>query len=495
MPSAAHGRPGDVALPCLFAGDGNGALSLDAEPAPSGPPTRLQVESYKPSKEVTAGIVTCARPEEAACLVVPRGERHAVLSLRLERLMPGAAGATGVRRARAAPPGLARHWTSQFACFRPELGGFSNSAVSVNCHQNHHTAVDIAAFTRKPAHGPDPLDLARFTVARALMNGSGYGFWRNLYLDSDPVLVSAAGRIHQVDPRPAWLRSVAPGIRAAVARMLATKDPATGLAICRDLSGDSGSFRWSCNAWDVVGFGHLDAYVNAWTYRAMRNAAALLADLGDAEQARRCREFAACIRAGYGPTLLNPATGWVSCWKSRDGALHDYASPFINGPACAFGLLEPEAARRALSGLERLRDERGLSSAGLSIPFMLDPIDPADHLMPRIFGGGVTEPTFECYTDGSLGACAAPYYLRALATHGFADRARVMAGEIDRGFADGLFSGPPGGVGEAREFTTWEGLSAGYEGTFVLSFGVLYAVAVAHGLIEPTIPEWWPESE
>ena len=45
---------------------------------------------------------------------------------------------------------------------------------------------------------PDPLDLARFTVGRALLDGGGYGYWRNLYMDSDPVLVSTAGRIHQV---------------------------------------------------------------------------------------------------------------------------------------------------------------------------------------------------------------------------------------------------------------------------------------------------------
>ena len=74
---------------------------------------------------------------------------------------------------------------------------------------------------------------------------------------------------------------------------------------------------------DVVGFGHIDAYVNAWTYRAMRNANALFDALGDAALAGQCRRLAAGVRAAYARELVNPATGWVAGWKSRDGELHD----------------------------------------------------------------------------------------------------------------------------------------------------------------------------
>ena len=96
-----------------------------------------------------------------------------------------------------------------------------------------------------------------------------------------------------------------------------------GLVVCRALSGNSGSYRWSSNAMDVVGFGHLDAYVNAWCFRGFRNAAALLADLGDASLAERCREAAESIRANFATQLVNPATGWVAGWRSRDSVLHD----------------------------------------------------------------------------------------------------------------------------------------------------------------------------
>ena len=73
-------------------------------------------------------------------------------------------------------------------------------------------------MTGRLANGLDPADLARFTLKRALLDGGGYGYWRNLYLDSDPALLIATGRLHQARPDVAWLRSVAPGLRAAAKR-------------------------------------------------------------------------------------------------------------------------------------------------------------------------------------------------------------------------------------------------------------------------------------
>ena len=114
---------------------------------------------------------------------------------------------------------------------------------------------------------------------------------------------------------------------------------------------------------DVVGFGHLDGYVNALAYRGLRCAAGMFAGLGDAAFAADCRQAAGGIRAAYAGAFLNPTTGWLAGWRSRDGQLHDYGFLWVNGPAIAFGLLDPGAAQRALSlyGLEepaaRLADE------------------------------------------------------------------------------------------------------------------------------------------
>ncbi len=476
-PTLGPGRNGDVQLPMLWAGDGIGCLSCRVV---RGENRGLQVESFNRRNSVEGGFPMAPRPGHDRGAVIPKGSTRTTIEWAMTSLEPDTKS-----RARSSF-GLASNWGAVFACFRPELGGFSNQAASCNCHQNQHGPAELVAFTKPPQHGPRPLALFRFTIERALLDGGGYGYWRELYLDSDPVLVSAAGRIHQAEPDVRWLRRIEPGLVGAVTRMLATIGP-EGLAICATLTGNSGSFRWSSNAMDVVGYGHMDAYVNAWTYRALRNAVPLLAALDRRTLAQKCRAAAAALKRAFPEYLLNPDTGWVAGWRSRDGQLHDYAFTWTNGPACAFGLLEPAVARRALAGLERLRAKVGAGSGECSIPFNLLPIDARDHMLPKALG--LRSSSFEMFTDGAKAASAATYYLRALAICGLKEEARRLARELDRGYAAGRWCG---GAGSGVEFRCWDGMASGYEGTFVLSFGALYGIAIEQKLFAPPSPEWWP---
>ncbi|HEY3396157.1 MAG TPA: hypothetical protein VGM19_00710 [Armatimonadota bacterium] len=479
LPTLRPGRNGEVALPAWWASDSVGCLGMDLLEH-DGPAPRVQVESYRDLPAVSGGIVLAAEQSPQGTTVLPAGTQRAVVELAVTALEP--AGLPG----RALSVGAASRWAAIFSCFRPEYGGFSNNAASVNCHLSQGAPLDLVACTRPPEHGPDPVALGRFTLERALLDGGGYGYFRNLYLDSDPNLVCAAGRLHQVRPDLAWLQRIAPGLREATDRMLGTLG-AEGLAVCRDLSGDTGSYRWSSNGMDVVGFGHLDAYVNAWTYRALRNAAALWRDLGEADPAARCGAAADRLRAAYAPALVNPATGWVAGWRSRDGELHDYAFLWVNGPALAWGLLDDEAARTALRNLEALRARVGPGSMALGPPVNLLPIDPGDHMLPLLLPR--TGPTFENYTDGALCPQAVTYYLRALARYGLRAEAARLAAELEEGYAAGIFDG---GMGTGHEFRSWEGLPTGYEGTLIGCFAPLYALAIEQGVIEPPDPEWWP---
>jgi hypothetical protein len=318
------------------------------------------------------------------------------------------------------------------------------------------------------------------------MDGGGYSYFRNLYLDSDPILLSAAGRIYQRDHGETWLRSIAPGLREATERVLSTLGD-EGLAICRDLSGDSGSYRWSTNTMDVIGSGHMDAYVNAWTYRGLRNAAALWQRLGDASLMGVCSAAADRLRQAFPQYLLNTRTGWVAGWRSRDDQLHDAAYLWVNGVANAFGLLEPADAKRALQRLEKLRHEVGAGASHYGVPFNLWPIPQTDHMLPSITGP--LSPTFEHYTDGAMSAIGTTYYLRALQIYGLRRAAQQIAADLEDGYARGHFNG---GVGSGVEFYRWDGVPTGYEGTFVANFGPLYAIAIQRGLIKPARPEWWP---
>ena len=480
VPTLRPGRNGDVAWPAAFAADGQGALLcrlLTGDAADC----HLQTESYQPRQTRTDGFVLAPAPGLDGCLTLPAGPRRATFELAVNAFAPA-----GAADERALPPGVRRHWGSMFACFRPELGGFSNHAASVNCHVNQWAPVELATCTQRPARGPDPLALARFTVGRALLDGGGYGYHRQLYLDSDPILIAMVGRLHQAAPDLAWLRHLAPGLRAACDRLAAQLGDA-GLVVCRALSGNAASHRWSCNAMDVVGFGHLDAYVNAWSYRAWRNAAALFRDLGDAGAAARASERAAALRTAYALQFVNPATGWVAGWRSRDGVLHDYAFLWVNGPAIAFGLLDEAPARTALTGLEALRRQVGLGSARLGVPGNLLPIAAGDQ-MGSAFAATDAQPTFELYTDGGASGSAG-YYLRALATHGFTREADALAAELDDGYAAGVFTGA---IGEGQEFLSWEGLRTGYEGTLVCRLDSLVAIAIQRGALQPFAPEWWP---
>jgi hypothetical protein len=241
---------------------------------------------------------------------------------------------------------------------------------------------------------------------------------------------------------------------------------------------------------DVVGFGHIDAYVNAWAYRALRNAAALLELLPSrGNLAAQCREAAARLRNAYAPALVNPDTGWVAGWRSRDGQLHDYGFTWVNGVALAFGLLDADASRTALRNLERAREETGLPDARLGLPCNLMPIRADDQMWTKILN--TLQPTFETYTDGSLSGWPATYYLRALSIHGLKEQARTLAQELADGYAAGVFNG---GNGTGHEFRSWEGLGTGYEGTLIGCFGPMYGIAIEEGVLQPSNPEWWPES-
>ncbi|MDD5707677.1 MAG: hypothetical protein PHR35_17290 [Kiritimatiellae bacterium] len=485
MPTLREGRNGDVELPAYIVGSGVGCLACRVLEGN----VNLQTESYRYHQWFPCradGFSVAPFPAPGTPIVIPRGTQRAVLDFALTNILPESPKAEAEL-----PVAIRRAWSSVFTSFRPETGGFSNNAVSVNCHCNQAVCADLATFSRRAPAGPDPLALARFTVERGLLDGPGYAYHRELYLDADPVLVCAAGRLYRQTGDVAWLRRVAPGLAAAAERMLGNVDRETGLIVCRNLTGNSGSNRWSSNALDCVGFGHMDAYVNAWCYRALRNAEALFAALGDAVRAGRCADTAAALREAYPRWLVNPDTGWVVGWRSRDGQLHDYAFTITNGPACAFGLLDEAQARRALAGLERLRREAGPPSAYFGVPMNFLPMPKDDYVLGLSYAP--MDVSFEDFINGSQHSChPTAYYIRALARAGMRAEASAICRELAQGYADRVFNGR---YGEGAEFHSWEGCNAGYEGTFGPAFGSLYAIAIEFGVFKPPEPEWWPERD
>jgi len=482
-PTGRETRAGDVEMPAMFASDAVGCLSCRVLEGPADA-VRLQYDTHRDCGVNAGGIVLSTLPAPGAPMVISREPIGTVIELAVANLQPVLEKPGGK-----APRAVRRHWASTFSCFRPEYGGFSNHAASTNCHVAQLGCIDVAVCTAKPEHGPDPIDLARFTIERAILDGSGYGYFRNLYLDADPLVLSAAGRIHQREPDAAWLKHLRPGLAAAAQRMLASIGE-EGLAVCRDLSGNAGSNRWSSNAMDMIGFGHMDAYVNVWTYRALRNAAVLLRLTGDGGLASRCRDAAEGMREPFARLLVNPETGWVAGWRSRDGQLHDAAYVFVNGPACAFGVLDRRTAKRALKGLEALRTTMGLVDCPFGLPCAMKPIPDADQF--TWITCAATGSQVELYCNGAMMPGVAEYYIRALSANGLKANARKLARDMEEGYLSDVFSP---GLSEGAEFVSWEGLACGYEGTFGPNFGTMYAIAIERGLFTPPDPEWWPADE
>ncbi len=484
IPSLIPGRNGHVPLPAYLAGEGVGCLSIveDGAGGKEQSGIHLQAESYRESEALTCGIVPTERSDDGFCFSIPEGERTARLEFSVANFEPRRT--NGAQKS--VSPGIRRHWATLFSCYRPEYRGFSNNCVSVNCHLGQWSELEVLEHTRQLDNGPNLLQMLRFTVEKAVLDGGGYGYWREYFMDADPALLCAAGTAHRMDPSPDWLKRIEPGL-VEIFRRMASQANDDGLLVKESLSGNSGEFTRSTNGIDTVCFGHLDAYSNAWSYRAFRNAAPLFADLGASDLKNDALDIADKMRNSYGPTFINPETGWVAGWRSRDGELHDYAYLCINGMAIAFGLLDEEAAARALRGLEKLRKEVCPISPQLGLPVNLIPHAYEDHYWPQHVQG--SQPTYEMFTDGAVSSNLLEYYLRALSIYGFKDEALHLADEFDKGYAAGVFSG---GIGTGNEMRAWDGIPTGYEGTLTYNHGLIYAVAVEKGFIEPHDPEWWP---
>ena len=485
VPTEMPGRNGHVHLPVLITGEGSGCLLFTrASPIDDALPTPyLQAESYREAEALACGIVPGLRSTDGFGVLVPQGKRRLEFELLVTNLQPSAG-----TRGSGAPisEGIRRHWATIFSCYRPEYRGFSNNCVSVNCHQGQWSQTEVLMHTERPKNGPDLAGMHRFTVEKALLDGGGYGYWREYFMDSDPSLLCAAGSAYRMNPNPEWLDRIKPGLTDVFERMagMAGKD---GLLVNPDRSGNSGDNSLSTNGIDVIRFGYLDAFSNAWAYRGLRNVAPIFASLGDRARASRALELAGRMRKAYGPVFINPANGWVAGWRSKDGMLHDYAYLGINGLAAAFGLLDYDAAHTALGRLEDLRARACPVSDQLGMPGNLLPHRIEDQYFQQLLG--TSTPTFELFCDGGLSAILVGYYVRALSSYGFKEKARHLADELDQGYAADVFSG---GVGSGNEMRSWEGLPSGYEGTLTYNHGLLYAIAVEKEFIEPKTPEWWP---
>lgn len=483
-PQRGEHRNGLVAPHGGWHASGQGVLAFT--PAGTPPAGMLIDTSGFGNRQAYAELLVGVRPEPFGPVTLLAGEQQTEMSFRVTNIEPAVTGDT-------AHPGLRRAWGTQFA-FRPEHGGFSNNAFGVNAENCIYLPADLAPYTRTEPPQPSMTDLLRYTVELALRGGPGYGCFLEDAHDTAPAQLIAAGRVFQVERDSAWVKALWPFIARRIRHILDNRND-DGFYICRRLSGNSGSFHTSSNAWDTFSFGHADGYSAALAYRGLRNAAALATAAGEPAVREECLVAASRLRSAFVPTLYNPETGWLGAWRSADGTLHDYAMPAVTALAANYGILEPAQARAMLERLEQQRVAAGLDDFRYGLAPQFAPVPACDHWAQ----GGWTRgeipfradgaDTFGIFTNGGITPVFAGFYLQALSRNGFTETADRMCDQLLDSFDAGVFEGCLNGT----ECFTPDGMPSGYEGTLAHTYHVLLAIGLHKGWQQPITPEWWPE--
>jgi len=396
--------------------------------------------------------------------------------------------------------GFRRDWLNIFQV-NPRLQMLANNASSDPCAFTLFEYSDLALHTPPLAEGLTANDLVRMTLDQYLAGMLGYGQigygctpseadiiswktpWRSL--DSLPSFLIAACNYVEGSRDVAWGRTNYDKLAAWGREMFADDKDGNGL-IEYPGTGNYGdrpqSYRRPANWWDTINFGHEDAFSNALAYRAATMFAALAKQLTHDADAQFFADKAAKLRAAYAPTFMNPATGLLAGWKSKDGQLHDYAFTFVQGMAITFGLLDDKTANSVMDRLLAKMKEVGYTRFDLGLPGNLVPVKREDYVYhdtaPEVHGVPKLEDGsdgFQYYENGGATACWSYYTVKALYQLGRVADARHIFHPMLQGYARGEFQGF-GENGMSRDWRDWKGGCHGYEGLLVDNYHALLAV-------------------
>jgi len=383
----------------------------------------------------------------------------------------------------------------------PRVQMLANNAASDPVAFTVYEYAEIARQAPPLAKGLTCLDLVRMTLDRYLAGAKGYGQtgylsassaadivgWTTPYdsLDSSPSLVIAACHYIEGAKDWKWARANSDRIALWARTMLAADSDGNGL-IEYPASGNLGdrptADRRPANWWDTINFGHEDAYANALAYRATKMLAEVARKLGHASDASFLETRAAKLRASYLPTFLNPVTGVLAGWRSRDGQLHDYWFTFVSGVAVTYGLLDAGDANRVMDRLLGKMTQVGFTNFSLGLPGNLVPVRKGDYVLhnspPTQFGEPQLEDGsdgFQYYENGGATGCYAYFTIKALYQLNRRADAERMLHPMLAGYAAGDFQGFCDD-GMSRDWRDWNGGCHGYEGLLVDNYLTLLAV-------------------
>lgn len=314
----------------------------------------------------------------------------------------------------------------------------------------------------------------------------------DLYVITGAHLVEAAWDYWVLTHDREWLAENLPVIHR-VADYLARRD-VDGDGLIESLHGGvAGRLREPDRAdvwFELMHFGHKNAYLNAHCYRAFLCVAEMLEAGGHPGGAEHYRGLASALRSAYVEQLLSAENGWFVSWISIDGEVHDYCHTFVNGLAVAYGLVPADQGREILQRVVDQSKRIGFENWHLGVPGNLIPCRVADLMQPPIDLDGRPVPDFwgwpeqfsftdeqsfgKRYPDGTIHPPLVWPYVLGLQVAGLNEEAdrilEAMAGSADRGlFQNGIVNVARCG---AEHFTS-DGLTCGYEGYLPESYNFL----------------------
>lgn len=399
---------------------------------------------------------------------------------------------------------LRRPWLNQFQANADENdvetpimltnNVLSNPAICCTAYYS-----DAMLLTPEPLPGINLALLVRRTLDdwfanRVMGKGNVAAFAKHdLYLMTNPMTVIAAWDYVQMTDDLDWLRANLNPLQTIASFILRRDQDRDGL--CESLqSGNAWSLRDPDRAdfyLETINFGHQNASTNAMAHRAYHCMAGLLEKVGHADSATVYKRAAAKLKKAYEPTFFNPVTGVLAGWISADGQMHDYVFPFVNGLACAYGLVGKAQGRRILGRImARLRE---LKPGGWrwGVPVNLLPVPDFDLIQPAftagLSGGMMTEklpiarddlglpryqdPTGElsfrgvALYNGATQTMLTAYLLQGLIAMDMPDDAEwILEPMLQAAEAGELQNGLHVKSGTGAEHHDWDGHPNGYEG-------------------------------
>lgn len=359
-------------------------------------------------------------------------------------------------------------------------------------------------------------------------DGDGRNDYDTRHFTTNPCFVLGCANHALWSRNPEFVRAVLPRTRRAMEFMLTRLGGENGLLTITAPGHEGRHLGIGSNYWDILPFGHKDAFTNTYFYAslgAMAELEELAAALevgaeenGSGRSPEFYRQLQDRVRDKYQKTFWDEEAGrFIGC-VDADGARHDYGFTFLNTEAAAYGLATPAMVRRIYRWMEEEPTASGQADTYSRWIFaprsstIFNPPHGVYNLSPHLpdspkgswwhFGWRGTDYEVQCQSGGAI-LYTSYYDVMARARHLGADNAwQRFRAVLDRyALPDHLSGGSPLFLGEQTQHGPNSG-NVGVEGEFpesgLVPSSFLYAFLglepKAEGLrIRPNLPaqlEW-----